>query len=93
MTKIEYDPAKRTKTLAERGLDMDRAGEVFDLPHLTVVDQRREYSEERFVTVGYLDDRMVVLAWTWRGRTIRVMSMRKANVREKKRFGDRLERP
>lgn len=89
--KIECDPAKRARTLAERGLDMDRAGEVFDLPHLTVADQRQEHSEERFVTVGHLDGRMVVLAWTWRGQNIRVMSMRKANVREQRRFGSRLE--
>lgn len=93
MTSIECDPAKQAKTLAERALDMDRAGEVFDQPHLTVPDQRREYGEERFVTVGHLDDRMVVLVWTWRGPNIRVMSIRKANVREQTKFGNRLDGP
>lgn len=91
MTIIECDPAKQAKTLAERGLDMNRAGEVFNLLHLTVPDQRREYGEERFVTVGHLDDRMVVLVWTWRGPNIRVVSMRKANDREQTKFGSRLD--
>ncbi|MCP4308903.1 MAG: BrnT family toxin, partial [bacterium] len=64
---IEYDPAKRDVTLAERGLDMARAAEVFVGSHLTFSDIRFDYGEERFVTIGGLDDRMVVLAWTPRG--------------------------
>jgi uncharacterized DUF497 family protein len=43
MAEVEWDPAKRDKTLAERGLGMERAGEVFDALHLTVPDQRQEY--------------------------------------------------
>ena len=92
MDRVEYDPAKRAKTLAERGLDMERAGEVFDAPHLTVPDQRYEYGEDRFVTLGHLDRRLVVLVWTWRGQNIRIMSMRKANAREQARYGPKLER-
>lgn len=91
MTEIESDPSKRAMTLAQRGLDMERAGEVFDLPHLTIPDQRKHYGEDRFVTVGHLDGRMVVLAWTWRGLNIRIISMRKANAREQARYGPRLE--
>lgn len=90
MSEIRSDPAKRAKTIAERGLDMDRAGEVFDSPHLTIPDQRLNYGEDRFVTVGRLDGRMVVLAWTWRGEDIRIISVRKANVREQRKFADRL---
>ena len=39
---IEFDPFKRTMTLAERGLDMARAGEIFDANHLTVQDERKD---------------------------------------------------
>ncbi len=90
MDGLEYDPEKRARTLVERGLDMERAGEVFDAPHLTVPDRRQDYGEDRFVTVGQLDGRMVVLVWTWRGPSIRVISMRKGNVREQERYGPRL---
>ena len=92
MDEVECDPEKRAKTLTERGLDMERAGAIFDAPHLTISDQRQDYGEDRFVTIGHLDGRMVVFAWTWRGRAIRVISMRKANDREQKRYGGRLER-
>lgn len=85
--KIEYDPAKRTKTLETRGLDMAQAGEIWNGPHLTFEDNRQDYGEPRFVTFGLLSDRLVFVAWTLRGDTHRVISMRKANEREQKRYG------
>src|SRR5262249_54422840 len=66
--RITYNPGKREKTLAERGLDFRRAMEVFDGPHLTREDDRMDYGEPRFVTMGWLDARLVILVWTPRGR-------------------------
>jgi uncharacterized DUF497 family protein len=86
---IEFDPAKRETTLAERGLDMARAEEIFAGPTLTVVDDRRDYGETRYVTVGYLDGRMVVMAWTRRSRARRIISLRKANDREQELYAAR----
>jgi uncharacterized DUF497 family protein len=83
---ITFDPAKRTKTLAERGLDFRRAAEVFDGIHLTREDDRHFYGEQRFITAGLLDQRIVIIVWTARGRARRVISMRKANEREIKRL-------
>ncbi len=91
MSEIAYDAVKRDRTLSERGLDMGRAGDVFERSHLTVPDLRQDYGEDRFITIGYLDDRMVVFVWTWRGDVIRVISMRKANDREQARYGPRLD--
>lgn len=64
---IEFDPDKRDKTLAERGLDFARAGEVFAGRHFTDEDAREDYSEPRYVTVGKLDGRMAVWS-SWSGR-------------------------
>ena len=50
--KLEFDKAKRKKTLQERGLDFDRAAEVFDGLHFTGQDKRMDYEEYRFITVG-----------------------------------------
>lgn len=44
------------------------------------------YEEDRFITVGWLDARLVVLVWTPRGEVRRIISMRKANDREKALF-------
>lgn len=87
---ITFDPAKREKTLATRGLDFKRAKEVFDGLHLTRSDDRSDYSEERFVSAGILDGRIVIIVWTPRGTARRVISMRKANKREIKKLSSQL---
>jgi uncharacterized DUF497 family protein len=87
---IEFDPVKRDKTLAERGLDFACAGEVFAGRHFTAEDTREDYSEMRLITVGTLEGRMVVIVWTQRGEVRRIISMRKANEREYARYAKRL---
>ena len=71
---------------------MADAGAVYEADHITFADIRFDYGEQRFVTIGFLDGRMVILAWTLRGETRRIISMRKANEREKKKYGPRLDR-
>lgn len=80
--KIEFDPVKRAETLARRGVDMAEAALVFEDEILTVADDRQDYGEPRFITVGRLRGRMIYLAWTPRGDIRRIISMRKANDRE-----------
>ena len=86
---IEFDPDKREQTLTARGLDFARAAEVFAGRHFTAEDDREGYGEARFITVGTLDGRMVVMVWTPRGEARRIISMRKANEREQTRYGHR----
>jgi uncharacterized DUF497 family protein len=88
---IDFDPDKRDKTLAERGLDFAQAGEVFAGWHFTAEDCREGYGEARYITVGKLDNRMVVIVWTARGDVRRIISMRKANEREQARYAHRLD--
>ncbi|MDD3381839.1 MAG: BrnT family toxin [Rugosibacter sp.] len=83
---IEFDSDKRDKTLAERGLDFARAGDVFAQAVATARDDRFAYGEDRFTTFGQLDGRLVVIAWTLRGEVRRIISMRKANEREQARY-------
>jgi len=87
---VEFDPVKRQRTLDERGLDMAEAGLVFDSPTVTTEDDRRIYAERRFVTIGRLRGRLVVVIWTPRGAATRVISMRKANEREKAAYDARI---
>ncbi|CAK8712411.1 BrnT family toxin [Candidatus Electronema aureum] len=83
---IEFDPAKRDKTLQERGLDFARANEVFAGITVTVDDNRHDYGEMRHITVGMLEGRTVVMVWTPRGTVRRIISMRYANEREIDRY-------
>ena len=82
--RINCDPAKRQRTLQERGLDMRRAKEIFAGYHFTRVDDRFDYGEPRFTTVGWLDSRLVVFVWTPRGTARRIVSMRHCHEREAK---------
>jgi uncharacterized protein len=82
--RITCDPVKRQRTLQERGLDMRRAKEIFAGYHFTRVDDRFDYGEPRFTTVGWLDSRLVVFVWTPRGRARRIVSMRHCHEREAK---------
>lgn len=84
---IEFDETKRLLTLVERGLDMADAPQVFADPHVTIADRRKDYGEIRYNTVGFLDGRMVMFAWTRREMRLRVISMRKANAREQATYG------
>ena len=87
---IEFDEVKREITLFTRRLDMARANEVFISPHLNQVDDRKNYGETRIITFGHLDRLPVVLVWTYRGYAKRIISLRRANEREIKKYVKRL---
>ena len=89
--RITFDPAKRDKTLAERGLDFADAEFVFAGVTLEVEDTRKNYGEPRIICYGLLEKRMVVVGYTPRGTDRHVFSMRKANEREKARIAPLLE--
>jgi uncharacterized DUF497 family protein len=87
---LTFDPAKRRKTLAARGLDFADAAQVFDGLTLTIEDDRFDYGETRWITYGLLRGRLVAIVWTERGTDRHIISMRKCNDREKKRYQTRL---
>ena len=69
---------------------MARANEIFAGNTITIEDDRMDYGERRLITVGLLEERMIVLVWTPRGEVRRIISMRKANAREQKIYQARL---
>ena len=68
---------------------MARAPEILNGPTLTVEDHRKNYGEHRYISVGFLDGVMVVLVWTIRNDAYRIISLRKANEREKQLYSKR----
>jgi uncharacterized DUF497 family protein len=88
--KLSYDPHKRARTLAERGLDFDDAVQVFAGATVDFVDDRYDNGETRWLSFGHLGQRMVAVVWTRRGDTRHVISMRKANGREQEKYGRQL---
>ncbi len=80
---ISLDSTKRAWTLERRGLDFDDAARVFTGEIATARDLRHDYGEDRFITAGYLDGRMVVMVWTPRGDDRHIISMRYCHDKER----------
>jgi uncharacterized DUF497 family protein len=83
---LTYDPAKREKTLAERGLDFEDSLIMFEGMTVELEDTRKDYGERRIICYGLLEGRLVVIGYTLRGAVRHVFSMRKANDREQTRL-------
>lgn len=90
--RVTFDPAKRDLTQVHRGLDFARAGEVFAGLTATVIDERFDYGETRFITAGQLDGRLVVVVWTDRGEARHIISMRYCHAKEEKIWRRRMAR-
>ena len=89
MREYSWDETKNRENLTKHGLGFQDVRAVFDGACVTFEDTRRDYGEPRF-TFGRLKGRVVVIAHTPRGRRTRVISMRKANSREARRYRERL---
>ncbi|HAJ48382.1 MAG TPA: BrnT family toxin, partial [Alphaproteobacteria bacterium] len=78
---FEWDEAKRLKTLRDRGLDFGSADQVFD-GRPTLDSSTDRSGEARTLTIAEIDGKIVATVWTWRGDTIRIISMRRARIGE-----------
>lgn len=87
---ITFDQTKRDATFHERGLRFEDAKIMFAGDTADMVDDRYAYGEERIISVGKVEGRMMVIVWTQRGNIRHIISMRKANEREQKKFAERL---
>ncbi len=86
-SKLTWHKSKRQAALADRGLDFADAGEVLATAIYQFEDTRQNYGEKRMVCIGFLGNRMTVVGYVQRGEIRHIFSMRKANEREQKRFG------
>jgi uncharacterized DUF497 family protein len=85
-----WDEVKRRANYAKHGLDFRDAEKVFQGITLTAEDNRQDYGETRFISLGLLEDVVVVVVYTARGEKTRIISMRKANQREKSAYEEKI---
>lgn len=90
---FEWDKAKATENLKKHAVPFEYASRVFDDPQrVDREDGRHDYKEDRRTVVGSIDGRLYVVIYTERGAAIRLISARKANVREQKNAVIRFKR-
>ena len=78
----EWDEAKRQSNIQKHGIDFLGIERVFAGQTITILDDRIDYGEPRFVTVGLLQGHVVVIAHTETDEVIRIISVRKATKHE-----------
>jgi uncharacterized DUF497 family protein len=84
---FEWDEPKAADNLRKHGLDFADAWEIFESPVLEVFDDRKDYGEDRWIGVGILKGRAVVVVYTERPNGVmRIISLRKALSHERKRY-------
>jgi uncharacterized DUF497 family protein len=84
--RFTWSDAKRKLNIEQHGFDFVDAPRVFEGPTFTYEDDRFDYSQQRFVTLGILDEFVVSIVHTETSRVIRVISFRKATKHEQAIF-------
>jgi uncharacterized protein len=83
----EWDEDKNQENIRKHGFDFGDAWEIFEAPLLEALDLRAEYGEDRWIAIGLLGNRVVVVTFTQRDEdTVRIISLRKALKHERNKF-------
>lgn len=83
---IEFDGAKNEKNIHERDISFELAAD-FDLASAKIwIDTRKDYGEERFIALGTIGERLFSMVFTVRGDVLRIISLRKTNKREVRKY-------
>jgi len=85
---FEWDPEKAEANFAKHGVRFAESIPVFDdATAITVLDDESDPRERRFVSIGTgATGRVLVVAYTWRGKGIRIISARKAEAHERAQY-------
>jgi uncharacterized protein len=89
MVRIEFDPAKNERNIRNRGIAFMLAKEFDFDTAVRVEDLRHDYGETRVVAYGYIGARLHVMCYKPVGKNhIRIISLRKANQRERASYAE-----
>ena len=83
---FEWDAAKADSNLAKHGIDFAEAMEVLSDPERVERPDARSGGEPRVQVVGAAKGRILFVVYTMRGTACRIISIRKANRRERKAY-------
>jgi uncharacterized DUF497 family protein len=84
--RVTYDPAKSERNIAERGMAFDLAEDFDWSTALIAEDTRQDYLERRYQALGLIDGHLHMLVFTPRDGAVHVISLRRANKRERSRY-------
>lgn len=89
---FEWDEDKNDANIRKHGLDFAVAVELFQGPMWVRPDLRFDYGEPRFIGIGSIGDRIILVAFTEVDNdTIRIISLRRAKKNERSKFENRIK--
>ena len=83
---VTFDEAKREANIKKHGIDLAQCDCVFDFPLLTEEDSRANYGEQRLKSLGWFNERVVMLVWTDRKSGPHLISCRYGDKHETKSY-------
>ncbi|HEX6323432.1 MAG TPA: BrnT family toxin [Vicinamibacterales bacterium] len=87
---IEFDPRKDARNRVVHHIGLERYGDMDTSTAVVAPDTRRDYGEPRFQVTGFIDGVLHVAVITPRPELTRVISLRRTNARERKRYEETL---
>ncbi|MCY1437287.1 Ribonuclease toxin, BrnT, of type II toxin-antitoxin system [compost metagenome] len=90
--RFEWDETKNQANIRKHGIDFNDVPDIFQHPMLALRDDRTDYGEERWISIGWIKVLIGVVVYTERrGDVIRIISARKATKQEAKRYVESIE--
>ncbi|HQR54009.1 MAG TPA: BrnT family toxin [Burkholderiales bacterium] len=86
MSDVSFDPVKNERNIASRGISFEVAEQFEWNTAMVAEDLRKEYGERRFQALGFIAGRLHAMVFTPRDGKVHVISLRKANRREMRRY-------
>ena len=90
---FEWDEVKNRTNIAKHGIDFETAKRIFDGLTFVRPDRRKDYGEERYLSIGRVGTAVIVVAYTQRRGRRRLISARPASRKEREAYRDRTYEP
>ena len=88
---FEWDEVKNYANIRKHGISFETAKRIFEGPVVTWIDQRKDYGEDRYISIGRVEPvALIVVAHTKRNGRIRLISARPASRKERQAYHERI---
>lgn len=90
---FEWDESKNEANKKKHGVSFEEAKHIFNNPIFTNIDERKNYGETREISIGMIEyTTAIIVVHTTRGNKTRIISARKANLKERKVYFDYIKK-
>ncbi|MCY4389210.1 MAG: BrnT family toxin [Desulfurellaceae bacterium] len=88
---FEWDEVKNQANIRKHGISFETAKRIFEGPVVTRIDQRKDYGEDRYISIGRVEPAaLIVVAHTSRNGRIRLISARPASRKERQAYHEQI---